>query len=392
MDKRQFFTRRQILKTAGLVLGGTALASLERLLGAPAAMADNPSPTRAYSLPLVSLAPTQSPPPPPSVVHMHSLSATTWSGQADYWNYVNQNVVNAMVDAGLQNLTSTATTQDVWRKILPNYLAGQGIAIKVNFNNSGSGVLDAIIQTVNALVRGMKLIGVREQDIWVYDAIKIVPDRFIGGCLYPGVRFYDNGTHAAAGFTSNDPNAYIHFSPPSGTPMPAATKLNDVLIRATHLIDVPLLKGHIGGAGVTLGFKNHLGSTNNPVAFHNNAFPGQGSWRTDWNPLVDLYANLHIRNKTILTMGDGLFAGNTWDSPPLTMVTFGNKTPNSLFFATDPVAIDSAMHDFLAAEWTINSGANNYLRLANLAGLGVFERGNPWGSGYTRINYRRVEM
>jgi len=68
-------------------------------------------------------------------------------------------------------------------------------------------------------------------------------------------------------------------------------------------------------------------------------------------------------------LGDGLFAGNTWDSPPLTMVTFGNKTPNSLFFATDPVAIDSVMHDFLAAEWTINSGANNYLRLANLPGL-----------------------
>ena len=91
-------------------------------------------------------------------------------------------------------------------------------------------------------------------------------------------------------------------------------------------------------------------------------------------------------------MGDGLFAGNTWDSPPLTMVTFGNKTPNSLFFATDPVAIDSVMHDLLAAEWAINSGANNYLRLANLAGLGVFERGNSSGSGYTRINYRRVEM
>ncbi len=389
MDKRQLLTRRQILKAAGFVLGGTALASLERWLGAPTALAQDPSPTRAYYFPIISYSP---PPPPPSVVHIHSLSATTWTGQANYWNYVNQDVVNAMVDAGLQNLTSTATIQDAWRKILPNYIAGQGIAIKANFNNSGSGVLDGIIQPINALVRGMKLIGVREEDIWVYDAIRVVPDRYINGCLYSGVRFYDNGTHTAAGFNSTDPHAYIQFRPPSGTPMPPATKLNDVLIRATYLIDVPILKGHIGGAEVTLGFKNHFGSTNNPQAFHNNAFPDQAYWRTDWNPLVDLYGNPHIRAKTVLIVGDGLFAGTTWSSPPLTMATFDGKTPNSLFFATDPVAIDSVMHDFVAAEWTVKSGANNYLRLANLAGLGVFERGNPWGSGYTRINYRRVEM
>lgn len=392
MDQRQLLTRRQILKAAGFVLGGTALASLERWLGAPAVQAQDPLPTRTYYLPIISLAPSPTPVPAPSVIHVHNLSATTWTGQADYWNYVNQNVVNAMVDAGLQNLTATATVQDAWRKILPNYVIGQGIAIKVNFNNSGNGVLDAIIQTVNALVRGMKLIGVREQDIWVYDAIRVIPDRFINGCLYSGVRFYDDGTHTAAGFTSSDPNAFIRFTPPSGVPMPPATKLNDVLIRATYLINIPILKGHIGGAEVTLGFKNHLGSTNNPQAFHNNAFPDQGYWTTSWNPLVDLHANPHIRHKTILVVGDGLFAGNYWGSAPLLLATFGNKTPNSLFFATDPVAIDCVMHDFVAAEWTVKSGANNYLRLANLAGFGVFERGNPWGAGYTAINYRRIEM
>jgi hypothetical protein len=387
MDKRRLCTRRQLLKTAGLVLGASALASLERWLGAPIAVAQDPAPAHACYFPMISVAP-----PPASVVHVHNLGATTWNGQADYWNQVNQNVVNPMVDAGLQNLTATPTIQDAWRKILPNYVAGQGIAIKVNFNNSGNGRLDAIIQTVNALVRGMKTIGVREQDIWVYDAIKVLPDRFIKGCLYPGVLFYDDGTHRAAGFTSNAPNAYIRFSPPSGVPTPAATKLNDVLIRATYLIDIPILKGHLGGAEVTLGFKNHFGSTNNPAAFHNNAFPSQEYWTTSWNPLVDLFANPHIRNKTVLVVGDGLFAGNYWSSAPLLLATFGNKTPNSLFFATDPVAIDSVMHDFVAAEWTIKSGANNYLRLANLAGFGVFERGNPWGSGYTRINYRKVEL
>lgn len=41
------------------------------------------------------------------------------------------------------------------------------------------------------------------------------------------------------------------------------------------------------------------------------------------------------------------------------MVTFGNKPPNSLFFATDPVAIDCVMYDFLDAERHIKSGADN---------------------------------
>lgn len=389
MDRRQFLTRRQILKTAGLVLGGAVLTSLERLLGAPIALAQDPAPTYTYHLPLISIAP---PPPLPKVVQMHNLSATTWSGQTDYWNYVNQNVVNAMVDAGLQELTGTTTIENAWRRLLPRYSAGQGIAIKANFNNSGNGLLDGIIQPINALVRGMKLIGVREQDIWVYDAIRVVPDRYINGCLYPGVLFYDDGTHRRAGFDSTDPNAYIRFSPPSGAPMPPATKLNDVLIRATYLIDVPILKGHIGGAEVTLAFKNHFGSTNNPAAFHNNAFPDQGAWRMDWNPLVDLYSNMHIYSKTILIMGDGLFAGSFWGAQPMMLATFGNKTPNSLFFATDPVAVDSVMHDLVAAEWTVKSGANNYLRLANLAAIGIFERGDPWGSGYARINYRKIEM
>jgi hypothetical protein len=110
MDKRRLCTRRQLLKTAGLVLGASALASLERWLGAPIAVAQDPAPAHACYFPMISVAP-----PPASVVHVHNLGATTWNGQADYWNQVNQNVVNPMVDAGLQNLTATPTIQDAWQ-------------------------------------------------------------------------------------------------------------------------------------------------------------------------------------------------------------------------------------------------------------------------------------
>ena len=240
-------------------------------------------------------------------------------------------------------------------------------------------------------MRGLKQIGVRENDIWVFDAIKIIPDRFSNMCLYPGVAFFDDGTHRRAGFDSKDPSARVTFTTPPDLPPHPSIKVTDVSVNATCVINLPLFKGHTDMAAVTPGFKNHFGSVTGPASFHPYIFPSEAYFRSYYNSLVDLYRNPSIHNKTVLTIGDGLFTGNTWGSPPLTMVTFGNKPPNSLFFATDPVAIDCVMYDFLDAEWHIKSGADNYLHLASQAGLGVFERGDPWGAGYTTIEYRKIE-
>ena len=116
-----------------------------------------------------------------------------------------------------------------------------------------------------------------------------------------------------------------------------------------------------------------------------------------YNPIIEIFNNPHIRNKTILTVGDGLFGGlETNTLPPERWQTFGNAAPNSLFFAVDPVAIDCVMADVLHAEPVYhphqNSGCDDYLKLAAGAGLGVFERGNPWGTGYQDINYMKVEL
>jgi hypothetical protein len=80
-----------------------------------------------------------------------------------------------------------------------------------------------------------------------------------------------------------------------------------------------------------------------------------------------------------------------FDSPAL-WSTYGNQPPNSLFFSLDPVAIDSVMADFLDAEAGIDPRSRYYLPLAEASGLGIFEQGDPWASGYTRIDYRRVEV
>jgi hypothetical protein len=245
-------------------------------------------------------------------------------------------------------------------------------------------------QTLNALVRGLKQIGVREDDVWVYDT-NFIPDYYVQGCEFSGVQFFAKMSRLPITFDSADPFATIAYNPLPGTPAEplAGMKLADVLVNATYIINLPTFKAHMTGAGVTLGFKNHMGSTNNPSAFHAYVWPpplGQ-YFRWDYNAFVDLYLNPHIRNKTVLTLGDGLFTGDRWNSAPLLMKIFDNQTPNSFFFATDPVAIDSVMYDFIAAEWQLRAGSDNYLRLASQAGLGVHEHGDPRGAGYSLIEY-----
>lgn len=329
------------------------------------------------------------------VVHVRSTVATSWNGETDYWNYVDQDVVNAMVDQGVMALTGTFSAADAWRALLPTYQTGQGIAIKVNFNNSttcddADGQIDALIQPVNAIVRGLTQIGVAQADVWIFDATRRIPDRFVNGSQYGDPVFFDVGCRTGVSWGSNDPDAYVAFTPPPGVSV-ASTRITDVLIDATYLINMPIMKPH-SIAGVTLGFKNHFGCITNPWNLHPFIKPGVANYTPDWNPLVDIYMNPHIAGKTILTIGDGLLAAKGFDVAPSVWTTFGNQVPNSLFFATDPVAVDCVMCDFLAAETTLPAGADEHLGLARDAELGTFERGDPWGSGYAHIDYQKIEL
>ena len=171
--------------------------------------------------------------------------------------------------------------------------------------------------------------------------------------------------------------------------MPQDEYITDVLVNAHYLINMPIMKRH--GVGVSLGFKNHFGTIDSPGELHTYIDPSGSNYRSDYSPLVDIYKSSHIRDKTILTVGDGLFAAKFYTYGPAAWTTFGNKLPNSLFFSTDPVAIDCVMHDFVAAEMTdLTPHANDYLRAAGAAGLGAFERGDPWGSGYQQIDCLKV--
>lgn len=401
---RKKLSRRELLRLLALVAGKAGIGALTGCKPLAGRAADDLEP-RAY-LPLVmggessAVIPTptaQTPMPPPTgsrVVHVHNSRATSWNGQTDFWNYVDQTTVDTMVDQGMKALTGTSTVAEAWDSLLPDYSPGEIVAIKVNFNNStacndADAQIDALMQPVNAVIRALKLIGVPEKNIWIYDASRHIPDRFVAANLYSNVVFLDRGCRQPVTWSSDDPDAYVTFLPPSGHPALPATRIDDVLIDCAYLINMPIMKPH-GIAGITLTFKNHFGDITSPWNLHPYIDLGGASYRADYNPLVDIYRNPHIGEKTVLVVGDGLIASLAFDGPPSLWGTFGNHTPNSLFFATDPVAIDCVMCDFLAAEISIPAEADDYLVLAEQDGLGTYERGDPWGVGYTVIDYVKI--
>ncbi len=386
-------TRRDVLKALAVITGSAVLSQVEHNLSLPVARAAGSLFATPVYLPFVTKSPVSS---LGKVVQVRSQKATSWNGESNYWEYVNQSVVNEMVDRGVIALTGAATITDAWRTLIPNYQPGQKIAIKVNFNNSWvcgniAGVIDALVQPVNALVSRLEQIGVAHADVCVFDAVRAIPNRFVEAGL-DGISYFDQICFNNAGF-SDQPEAYVTFYPPVGMSMPPE-KITDVLLNAAYLINMPIMKGGHPLGGVTLGFKNHFGTIHNCSALHDymDAVRKPGGYNPDYNPMVDFFRNPHIGGKTVLTIGDALFAARDFNGPPEIWGTFDGQVPNSLFFATDPVAIDCVMHDFIAAELGegLTPAANRYLVLAGRAGLGVYESVDPWVESYSQIKYQQV--
>lgn len=337
------------------------------------------------------------------VVHAHSDKATSWDYATGwYGDYVSQATVDDMTDQGVMTLTNTVTRADAWRALIPAYATSQIVAIKINLVNAACDdddqVIDALPQPVNSVIRGLKAIGVSEQDIWVYDVTNgnistEMPARLVNKvtALYPNVQFhsYTSSCSTALGYSDNEK---VHFSVPDGKPPITDRPICNALVNAAYLINMPIMKKHTL-AGVTLGFKNHFGSFQHCHDVHWSIDLGDPDYAPAYNGLIDIYNNEHFKTQTVLTVGDGLFGARIrqYDEVPTRWSSFGNKSPNSLLFSEDPVAMDCVMYDLLDAEGGVPSGSDDYLKLANQRGFGAFEH---WDAAheYHIIDYRRVEL
>ncbi|NIO72351.1 MAG: DUF362 domain-containing protein [Anaerolineae bacterium] len=420
MNERRLFTRRKFIIGSAATLGGVILAWTQRLLGIPEARAQEPKLTPRVYLPIVFG--SGEPLPKPRVVHVRDADATNWNGTDPFYNAVDQDVVNNMVQTGLQLLTGQDSWPDIWNALFERvhpsgYSAGQKIAIKVNLNASKydcynhDNLIDALPQPVLALISGMVAAGVQPGDVIVYDSIRVVPSYLSGPiwAVYPEVKFVGTGScpGVIAPSHGKDPSLTVRFNDPYG--YVNDRQLADVLYDATYVINMPIIKRHGGDDAnpVTLAFKNHFGSLNRISGSGNDDLhlyinTSTSLYRTTYSPFVDIYSNTNIRAKTVLTLGDGLYGGTAPSSPPIQSWSIFGGACNSLFFGTDPVAVDCVMADLIVAEGLVSKAHTyDYLFCAEEAGLGVCEGtrddpgGNPlqapYGSGYDDIEYVRVD-
>jgi len=341
--------------------------------------------------------------PPSRVVSVHDSRATGWDYQTGYyWQCIDQEVVDDMVAQGIRALTGKDNLKDAWSDLIP-YQPGDDVAIKCNFNNSGSddynNKMDVTAETVNAVVAGLLLIGVPPEHIWITDPSRLVPRKVRERMRTPGVQFASlSGLTGVPNYHAVD---YVDADSPDASvaQCPAGEKIrpSKVLVEAEHLINIPLLKSHI--KYITLSLKNHYGSViykdNDRNSMH--AYFEEGRKRSSReleqaNILADISNNPHIRDKTRLIVGDGLF-GNPHShlQPPERWAIFGDDDPNMLFFSRDPVAIDSVMMDYIVAER--GQQGHEHLHAAMALGLGVHDHWDSFEHKHYRlIDYKMIEL
>ena len=307
----------------------------------------------------------------------------------------NQEVIDTMMTNGVKTLTGNNNLTEAWDTIFTfynqihgygtySYQPGEKIAIKINLNNCWvyqqnpyfkyDNERDASPQVVKALLRQLvNVVGIPQEDITIFDASRQMANWFYYRVYYqqypalplipefPGIHYADLEGGVAGREKVEPSTVKVWFA--DGTDF--TRTMPTCVTEAKYLINMPLLKAH-PIADVTLSGKNLFGTFIEPVV---DVHPYLESGLVMGNPApqVDLLAFEQLGGKTLLYIGDGLYATKidhrTIDK--FHMYPFNNDWTNSLFFSQDPVAIDSVMYDFLKTEGTNpTEGSQSYLHQA----------------------------
>jgi hypothetical protein len=322
---------------------------------------------------------------PGRVAWGYDLSACTWDGSSSYWfssAYNNQTKITKIMNNVVCSVAGQSAVSNAWDALFKfknggiAYVKGEKIAIKLNLNNGGNydNQIDASPESVYALLDGLvNQFGANQADITLCDpARENQCSAIYDYChtAFPNV-IYDSNL---GGFTAN---AFAYSV--SG---PTETSLSTTIVNTKYLITMALLKRHCtpsatfgtdgidyGNASVTMIFKSNWGIIGNNRASQHALLHDWNYAMASYNQLVDIYGSKHINGKTVLTLLDGLYSGDRWNSQPhkWAMAPFNNKWPSSFFASQDPVALESVGLDFLRAEMPLIKNADRHLHEAALA-------------------------
>jgi hypothetical protein len=379
--------RRRFLQSAGLVAAGAAGGYAAAYLNAWRSLGhDTP---RLFAPSQVSRSKFAMPGPYPGrVVEVHHPQSVSDD------HVIDGNAVRSMIDRGMCELTGSDEPLAAWKRFFEK---GDVVGIKVNpvgkaMASRAKGAAGSISQpeVVIEIVRNLKEVGIAPRDIIVFERYA---DEFVNAGYealmrtrpLDGVRWMassaeysndqvaldgvDNGGRAnyspellkhVAGY---DPDCYAEM----GFSAPDHDKKDDRRFRShlslivtrmvNKIITIPVLKDH-RSAGVTLALKNMSHGMNNNVARSHvsgivHGFP-YAKFREVVNPnqcntfIPTAASHAPLREKATLHILDGLI-GCYEGGPGNWNRTWATWRRKSLFFATDPVAMDHVGWDVIDA-------------------------------------------
>ncbi len=297
--------------------------------------------------------------------------------------------VQQMMRRGMTELTGADSWVDAWRLFFE-----PGDVVGIKLNPVGQPLVKSDATVVREIIAGLKAAGVRNKDIVAYDRYR---DQFFQAgydkWLPEGVRTSYAADHYETiqlGMDGYDPDHYLDMAltlPGYGIDDARARRsfaARFITRQVNKLINVPVLKDH-QSAGVTLALKNMShGLVNNVCRSHSS------SSLNACNTFIPAVVSLPvIRNKAVLHILDGV--KGVYDGGPGARQQFVWEN-RSLYFATDPVALDHVGWEVIDAK-RVSVGMKKlfesppdkfstfvhrqpeHVEIAGALGLGVWDRG-----------------
>ncbi|HYK51869.1 MAG TPA: DUF362 domain-containing protein [Terriglobales bacterium] len=313
MDRRTF-VKASCLGSASLFLDGLdpkALGAVTAPHAPPIEVVHGPKPTKsAVGMPGLF---------PGKVVEVHDSTSIVR-------NRVSQPVVRSMIERGMKELTGERSVATAWAKFVePADIVG------IKINPSGAPACCSSPEIVREIINGVQSAGVPAANIVVYDRYEDEID--IGSyqaLLPPGVRVV--GIQSGLVEAAYDPNIYCQATF-FGEWENRSYMARIVAHGLTKIINVPTMKDH-SASGVTGCLKNlGYGTFNNVARSHRSPY-------SFTDPLIGVMCSVEpLRSKAVLHVMDGM--RQVWHGGPLTQVQDFIYQAGTLYFGTDPVAIDT---------------------------------------------------
>jgi hypothetical protein len=321
---------------------------------------------------------------PGRVIEVHDAKAMTE-------NKVNAAVIKKMMEKGITTLTSK-NVKESFGLFFKKY---DVVGLKVN--PVGAGLISTRLEVVDAVIDWLRQGGIPAKNIIIWDRFDyMLKDAGFTAERYPGIGIEGLQTmdeQAAAGKTTDnsrwldkkgnhisrdnfDRSVYYYADVEGPKDLPYLNQhvfngkysyFGKLLTKKlTKIINLPVFKNT--GNGISMATKNlGYGAVCNTGRLHKPVF---------FDVCVEVPAFPVIRDKLVLNITDGLRAQYDGGPMPNTQFTY---LYNTMFFATDPFALDMLCHNLIVEKrrqmkvkgFNQHPRYTEYLRYAERLGLGV---------------------